>query len=244
MESSTTDRRAVDARSIAEAFRITAEQRADEVAIRTKGDELSWTWADLRARADALSAGLAGLGLQKGDTVALLFINRPEFHLCDIAAMQIGGVPFSIYMQYTAEQIEFVVSDADARILFTEQAFLPQVLEARKKLPHLEHVIVIDGEAPEGCLSLSDVEKADSDFDVAGAAAGIEGDDLLTLIYTSGTTGPPKGVQLCHRNLLSAVENIEALVQFPEGARVISWLPSAHIAERAAHHYLPIVFGF
>jgi long-subunit acyl-CoA synthetase (AMP-forming) len=68
---------------------------------------------------------------------------------------------------------------------------------------------------------------------------------MLTLIYTSGTTGPPKGVQLNHRNLLSTVAGIEQMVDFPaEGGRVISWLPSAHIAERAAHHYLPIVFGF
>lgn len=66
---------------------------------------------------------------------------------------------------------------------------------------------------------------------------------MLTLIYTSGTTGPPKGVQLCHRNLLAAVQAVEQIVQFPPEARVISWLPSAHIAERAAHHYLPIVYG-
>ena len=66
---------------------------------------------------------------------------------------------------------------------------------------------------------------------------------MLTLIYTSGTTGPPKGVQLCHRNLMSAVSGIERMVDFPEGSRVISWLPAAHIAERGAHHYLPIVYG-
>jgi len=244
MESSTTDRRAVDARSIAEAFRITAEQRVDRVAIRTKGDELTWTWGELRERADALAGGLAKLGLQKGDCIALLFNNRPEFHLCDIAAMQVGGVPFSIYMQYTPEQIQYVVSDADARILMTEQAFLPQVLEARKNLPHLEHVIVIDGEAPEGCLSLAEVEGSDPDFDVQASVDAIDGEDILTLIYTSGTTGPPKGVQLCHRNLLSTVAGLEQLIEFPDDARVISWLPSAHIAERAAHHYLPIVFGF
>jgi len=244
MESSTASRKAVDARSIAEAFRITAHQRADEVAVRTKGDEQSWTWSELRSRVDALAGGLAGLGLEKGQAVAILLTNRPEFHLADIAAMMVGATPFSIYMQYTPEQIEFVVSDAEAKILITEQAFLPQVLEARKNLPDLAHVIVIDGDAPEGTTPLSDVEGANPDFDVEASAAALTGDDVLTLIYTSGTTGPPKGVQLAHRNLLAAVVGIEALVQFPEGARVISWLPSAHIAERAAHHYLPIVFGF
>ena len=71
----------------------------------------------------------------------------------------------------------------------------------------------------------------------------VEPDDLLTLIYTSGTTGPPKGVQITHRNMMAAVDAVEQRVKFPEGSRVISWLPSAHVAERTAHHYLPIVFA-
>jgi long-subunit acyl-CoA synthetase (AMP-forming) len=104
-------------------------------------------------------------------------------------------------------------------------------------------VIVIDGEAPEGTLALSDVEGANPDFDVDASVAQIQPNDVLTLIYTSGTTGPPKGVQLIHRNLLAAVEGVEVLIQFPRDGRVISWLPSAHIAERSAHHYLPIVYG-
>ena len=66
---------------------------------------------------------------------------------------------------------------------------------------------------------------------------------MLTLIYTSGTTGPPKGVQLIHRNLLAAVEGLDELIEFPQDGRVISWLPAAHVAERNAHHYLPMVFG-
>jgi long-subunit acyl-CoA synthetase (AMP-forming) len=97
---------------------------------------------------------------------------------------------------------------------------------------------------PDGCLRLDDVEGADPGFDVDAAVAAVGPEDVLTLIYTSGTTGPPKGVQLVHRNLMTAVRAIETLVRFPEGARVISWLPAAHIAERAAHHYLPLVYGF
>ena len=71
----------------------------------------------------------------------------------------------------------------------------------------------------------------------------VQPDDLITLIYTSGTTGPPKGVQLAHRNLVAAVKATHALIDFPDGAKVISWLPAAHIAERMAHHYLPIALG-
>jgi long-chain acyl-CoA synthetase len=246
VESSTAAQRGVDAATIAEAFRITSSQRAGEVAVRTKDDEISWTWGELRERVDALAGGLHELGLRKGDTIALMLGNRPEFHLADLATMMVGATPFSIYMTYAPNQIEYVVSDAGARILITEQQFLANVLEARKTLPDLEHVIVIDGDAPEGTLPLADVAArgARAGFDVEASIAAMKPDDVLTLIYTSGTTGPPKGVELAHRNLLSAVAGIEEIVQFPEGARVISWLPNAHIAERAAHHYLPIVFGF
>ncbi len=186
---------------------------------------------------------MPGSACEKGETCALLIGNRPEFALCDLAVATTGGVPFSIYMQYTPEQIQFVVSDAGAKILICEQQFLAGVLEARKELPELAHVIVIDGEAPEGVTPLAEIEEAESDFDAEATVAGLGPEDVLTLIYTSGTTGPPKGVQLCHRNLLTAVQAVENIVQFPDAARVISWLPSAHIAERAAHHYLPIVYG-
>jgi len=237
------ERPGVGATNLAEAFRMTAADRAGDVAIRTKGDEFAITWGELRERVDSLAGGLAKLGLRRGETIALMLANRPEFHICDLAAMMLGATPFSIYNTYAPGQIAYVVSDADAHILICEQAFLPQVLEAREELPGLEHVIVIDGEAPQGTIALSEVEGSNPGFDVDAQVAQIKGDDVLTLIYTSGTTGPPKGVQLIHRNLLAAVESVEALIQFPRDGRVISWLPSAHVAERNAHHYLPIVYG-
>jgi len=190
-----------------------------------------------------LAGGLAGLGLARGETVALMLSNRPEFHLCDLAAMMLGAAPFSIYTTYTPEQIAYIVGDAGARILICEQQHLPRVLEARERLPELEHVIVVDGDAPERTIALADLEGSNPAFDVEASIARIQPRDLLTLIYTSGTTGPPKGVQLVHRNLLAAVEGLDELISFPRDGRVISWLPAAHVAERNAHHYLPIVFG-
>jgi long-chain acyl-CoA synthetase len=234
---------AADAATIAEAFRITAAERAAEVAIRTKGDAFTITWGELRGRVDALARGLAGLGLGHGDTIALMLSNRPEFHLCDLAAITLGATPFSIYNTYTPDQIAYIVGDAGARTLICEQQFLPQVLAARQSLPELANVIVVDGEAPEGTVALSELDGANADFDLDAAFARIQPNDLLTLIYTSGTTGPPKGVQLVHRNVHAAVEGLDELISFPRDGRVISWLPAAHVAERMAHHYLPIVFG-
>src|SRR5256714_9725031 len=235
--------RAMDAATMAEAFRRTAEQHSDRVALRTRHDETTLTWGELRDRADALAGGLAKLGVGAGDTVALMFGNRPEFHLADLEAMMLGAVPFSIYQTYTPEQIQYLVDDSGARVAIVEQAYLDRFLEARKQLPDLEHVIVVDGEAPEGVTLLTDVEGADPDFDVEASWRAIKPDDLLTLIYTSGTTGPPKGVQLSHANMMEVIASVEEIIGLPEGIRVISWLPSAHVAERNAHHYIPIVFA-
>jgi long-chain acyl-CoA synthetase len=233
----------IEARTVAEAFRVTAAERADEVAIRTKEDAFTITWGALRERVDALAGGLAKLGAGRGETVALMLSNRPEFHLCDLAAMMLGATPFSIYNTYSPEQIAYLLSDAEAKVVICEQQFLPQIVQARASVPGVEHVIVVDGEAPAGTLALADVEGSNAGFDVEASVAQLQGSDVLTLIYTSGTTGPPKGVQLIHRNLLAAVEGLDELIEFPEDGRVISWLPAAHVAERNAHHYLPIVFG-
>ena len=236
-------RTAVEAETVAEAFRITAAERADQVAIRTKADAFTITWGELLARVDALAGGLAKLGVGRGETVALMLSNRPEFHLCDLAAMMLGATPFSIYNTYSPEQISYLLSDANAKTVICEQQYLAQVLEAKAAAPAVQNVIVVDGEAPQGTLALSEVEGSDPDFDVEASVAQLHGSDVLTLIYTSGTTGPPKGVQLIHRNLLAAVECLDELIEFPQDGRVISWLPAAHVAERNAHHYLPIVFG-
>jgi long-subunit acyl-CoA synthetase (AMP-forming) len=234
---------AARAATIAHAFRLTAAERGDEVAIRTKGDDFTITWNELRERVDAAAGGLAALGLARGETIALLLKNRPEFHICDLAATMLGATPFSIYNTYAPNQIAYVVSDAGARVLITEQAYLKQVLQARSELPQLEHVIVVDGEPAEGTVSLAEVERTGAGFDVEPHLAAIGPEDVLTLIYTSGTTGPPKGVQLVHRNLIAACEGLETLISLPHDGRVISWLPAAHVAERNAHHYLPIIYG-
>jgi long-chain acyl-CoA synthetase len=242
---------AATAATMVEAFEITSAALGDRVAIRTKGDEQTLTWAQWRQRARNLAGGLHRLGLRRGDTLAILLGNRPEFHVVDLAAITLGATPFSIYQTSTAAQIEYVVSDAAARIAVVERQYLDRLLEAREHLPHLERVILVDppeGESlHDGVLALAEVEAfgcdAPTQAAVDEAAAQVGPEDVLTLIYTSGTTGPPKGVQLCHRNLMSQVAAIDHLVNLPQGSRVISWLPAAHIAERGSHHYFPIVYG-
>src|SRR3954452_18352362 len=115
--------RAVGAATIAAAFRITAEDRPDRVAVRTKDDEVSLTWSELRERVDALARGLHELGVRRGDTVAIMLANRPEFHIGDLAAMSLGATPFSIYATSSPEQIAYVAGDARAKVAIVEEVF-------------------------------------------------------------------------------------------------------------------------
>jgi long-subunit acyl-CoA synthetase (AMP-forming) len=246
MESSTTTtmaESAVDAATLAEALRRTAANHPDMVAVRTPDDGVTLTWAELLRRVDALAGGLAKLGVTRGQCVALMLSNRPEFHIADLAVVTLGATPFSIYVTYPASEIEFLISDSAARVAIVEQAFLPVMLEARQNLPDLEHVIVVDGEAAGDVLTLDEVEGSDPEFDGAAASAQVSGEDFATLIYTSGTTGHPKGVQLTHHAVMFTAQGVREVIEFPVGARVISWLPAAHIAERMAHHYIPVIYA-
>src|SRR5438067_1346004 len=236
--------RALEEPTMCGAFQVTSSEHPDRVALRTKGDEFSMTWAEYADKVRALAGGLAGLGLGHGDTIALLLTNRPEFHWVDTAAMHLGATPFSVYNTYSPEQIEYLVSDAKNHIFVTESQYLDTAMKVKESCSSVEHVVVVDGEA-DGALSLAEVEaSARDDFDFSAAWKAVEPDDVLTLIYTSGTTGPPKGVQITHANEMAGGRSFDQIIQFPEGARVVSYLPMAHIAERSCSHYLPIMFGF
>ncbi len=225
----------LQAGTVAEAFQVTAQAHPDRCALRTKGDEFSITWREYADKVRAVAAGLAGLGLERGATLALMLTNRPEFHWFDAAALHLGATPFSVYNTYTAEQIQYQVDDAEVRIVVTETAFEDRVRE----LKNVDHVIFVDDE------SADPVEThAPQSFDFEATWRAVKPDDLLTLIYTSGTTGPPKGVQLTHSNLVAAINGFDQIINFPAAGRVISWLPMAHIAERASSHYLPMFVGF
>jgi long-chain acyl-CoA synthetase len=229
--------------TICAAFQVTAAERADKVAIRTAGDEVSITWGEYAERVEKIAAGLAKLGLKSGDTVGVMMGNRPEFHIVDTAVMHIGATPYSVYNTYSPEQIEYLVSDAKNDIVITEQAYLDTILKVKERCGSVNHVISVDG--GEGAMTLEELENSPAeDFDFEAAWKAVRPDDVLTLIYTSGTTGPPKGVQISHENEIAAGRSFDQIIQFPDGARVVSYLPMAHIAERSCSQYLPIMFGF
>jgi len=237
--------RALQARTLCEAFQITAAARAEQVAVRTPNDSVSLTYGALAERVRRVAAGLAALGLERGDTVGIMLTNRPEFHVVDLAAMHLGAVAFSIYNTSAHGQIEYVFADAGNRIVITERAFVERLTAVRDSGTPIDHIVVVDG-APEGTLSLEEVEAgADPRFDFDATWSAVAPDDLLTLIYTSGTTGPPKGVELMHRNMMTKIRALQQVFPVTPGGRTISFLPAAHIGDRWSGHYSPLaVWGF
>ncbi|MGQ0624036.1 MAG: AMP-dependent synthetase/ligase [Sporichthyaceae bacterium] len=236
----TSDRRiqtgvpALAATTMCEAFQITAARHPDDVALRTPDDSVSITWAGYAEYVQRLAAGLAALGVGRGDTVALMLRNRPEFNLVDTAAMHLGAVPFSIYNSSAPDQISYLFSNAANRIVVCEEAFLATVRAAGTAV---EHIVCVDGGDPD-TLSLDDlIARGRADFDFEATWRAVTPEDVLTLIYTSGTTGPPKGVQLTHAGMMTQVRGTSAYLPATPGGAILSYLPSAHIADRWSHHY-------
>ncbi|MHB8492870.1 MAG: AMP-dependent synthetase/ligase [Solirubrobacteraceae bacterium] len=224
------------------AFLATAARLATDPAVKDPERGVELSWHDLERRSAAVAGGLAHLGIGRGDTVALLHSNRHEMYICDLGAVALGAVPFSVYPTSSAEQIAQQLADAGATVAIAEQAFLERLAAGRASMPALERIVVMDGAGAD--MSLAELEALGEGFDARVAAKTVGPHDLLTLIYTSGTTGPPKGVQLTHGNLMGLVGSMRRVVPLPDrGARVISWLPAAHIAERGAHYYLPVIHG-
>ena len=238
--------RATTAETVGQDFKDNATAFAGASAQSTPDGAIDITWDDYAQRVREVAAGLAGLGLQRGDIVACWLSNRPEFDIADAAAMHLGAASFSVYPTYTAEQAEHVIGDAGARILITEPQFLERALAVRDSgRTAVEPVVVLDDSADAETLAWEELPGcAEPGFDFEARAAAVQPDDLLTLIYTSGTTGPPKGVQITHRNVMSLLASLSGRLGLPDGIRAISWLPMAHVAERLCTHYFPIVHGW
>src|SRR3954453_15580548 len=139
----------LDQGTVPGAFQFTAQRVPDRPALKTLDGSVEITWGDYNERVKRAAAGLASLGLKKGDTIAIMLVNRPEFHIVDAAAMHLGATPFSTYTTYTADQIAYLVEDAAPTVAVTEQQFLDRIVSARDRDNALEHIVVVDADAPE-----------------------------------------------------------------------------------------------
>ncbi|WP_394820730.1 AMP-dependent synthetase/ligase [Pendulispora albinea] len=230
-------------KTLCEAFQATAARHPGTVALRTSTDATRITWAEYAQRVKSIAAGLASLGVRRTDTVALVLTNRPEFHLVDTAAMHLGAVPFSIYNTFATEQIASVLENAGSRVLVTERQFLERVQKAAANTA-TAHIVCIDDDPLPEVLGFHALERAgNADFDFDAAWHAVQPDDVLTIIYTSGTTGAPKGVELTHANVLAELAGFRAVLPSHEGESDMSYLPSAHIADRVWCHYEAMASG-
>ncbi|NRI64709.1 long-chain fatty acid--CoA ligase [Rhodococcus sp. MS16] len=228
-----------EVRTAVEAFQHTARMHPDKVALRTPGGHQEVTWREYARRVEAIASGLAELGVRRGDTVGLMLTNRPEFNLVDTAITHLGAIPFSVYNTSAPEQLQFLFTDAGNKVVVTEQVFLAPIAASRVTF---EHIVTVDGPA-DGALELAEIESNPAaNFDFEASWRAVRPDDLVTLVYTSGTTGPPKGVEVTQRNAIAAAR---AIAGFDLGFedRAISYLPSAHIADRISTHGANQIFG-
>jgi long-chain acyl-CoA synthetase len=224
------------------AFQAFVKQSPNAVIIRSVGGATEITWKEWDQRVRKLAAGLAALGVKRGDTVGLMLANRPEYHLVDAAALHLGATPFSIYNTSPPEQIAYLFGNAGNKVVICDERFLPRIQEVRGSV---EHVVCADDVSDvDGVLTLADLEaKGDPDFDFDAAWQAVETTDLATIIYTSGTTGPPKGVELTHGNVIAEADATRVLFDAKPGERILSYLPAAHIADRVTGQYFAILFG-
>ncbi|MDI9940477.1 MULTISPECIES: AMP-dependent synthetase/ligase [Rhodococcus] len=229
--------------SVCAVFQDTAARFPDWIAVRTLDGGTSLTWAAYAEQVEAIARGLAAMGIGRGDTVAYLLGNRPEFFPADLAALHLGAATLSVYQTLPAKDIAWAMQDSEAAVLFTEMSYVSLALAAREECPDLQ-IILIDGEHP-GTLSLRKVIAAGSaDFDFEGRWRSLTQDDLALLIYTSGTTSTPKCVELTHRGLLGNAYGLHEAIGTLRGARVVSCFPYAHLAERMLSHYRAIPGAF
>jgi long-chain acyl-CoA synthetase len=205
---------------------------------------------ELRAAVEEISAGLRQLGVEKGDRVAIVSENRPEWAMADLATLCAGAVDAPVYPTLTVPQVFYILNDSDAKVAFVSATQAGKVREVREKLPFLNHVVSFDTPAAPGCLSLDELRArgrevlAKDPRAVRTRAGEVHADDLATLIYTSGTTGEPKGVMLTHGNLVhNVVEAAKVFPQITSAWTCLSFLPLCHSFERTAGHNFMLYTG-
>ena len=175
-------------------------------------------------------------GLSKGDRLAILSENRPEWAVADFASLLLGVVVVPIYATLTAQQSAYILSDSGARVVVvsTEQQ-LEKVLSIKDQTA-VERVVVMDQVETAAAVPMQQWMRGgpDRDVELEARARTIAADDLASIIYTSGTTGSSKGVQLTHGNLTANVLNSLDAFDFRPGHVTISFLPLSHVTARHA----------
>jgi long-chain acyl-CoA synthetase len=214
------------------------------------------SWAEAADAVSRLARGLAALGIEPGDRVALVSENRPEWVIADLAIMSAGAVTVPAYVTNTVEDHRHILGNSGARAAIVSTAALAaRILPAAAQVPSVRTVIAIEGagEAPanldlrrwEDVLALGGATSDDIAQWNTGRVAALSPDDTACIIYTSGTGGVPKGVMLSHRNIIANCRGAYLLLEMLGlgDDKFLSFLPLSHSYEHTAGMMFPISLG-
>jgi long-chain acyl-CoA synthetase len=220
--------------------------KPDAVNLKSGGQWLHIPGDDFVKRIRAVALGLSALGVRKGDRVALLSENRPDWSVVDLAMLSLGAVNVPIYTTQAPEQVQYILEDSGAKLLLVSgKKVYRHARPGIDPVHELKRLVFFDANAcseREGSMSLMDVEQAGAEIDQLEPEAfdrilsEVHEDDLATIIYTSGTTGEPKGVMLTHANFVSNVISISSALPILSTDVSLSVLPLSHIFERTVFY--------
>jgi long-chain acyl-CoA synthetase len=236
-------------RTVSELFyKALGHDLPDALACREGGRFHAISHREVQALVERLALALEARGLRRGDRLALLSENRPEWAVTDYACAITGIVSVPVYPTLNPSQTAHILRDSRCRwAVCSTPEQLAKILEIWAQLPHLEGAVLMGGPLPPGgdsrvehwsALQEEGRDREHLRAELRARAQDIRPQDLLTLIYTSGTTGDPKGAMLTHGNVASNVlAGLSVLQTFP-GERILSILPLSHIFERTGGHYV------
>lgn len=235
-----------------------ARVRGERPAMREKdlGIWQTMTWAELAQQVRALANGLAALDVKPGQHVAIVGENRPRLYLSMMAAQCIGAIPVPLYQDAVAQEMLYVLQDAEIRVAVVEdQEQVDKMLEISGDSPSLSYVVYDDPRGLrnyekerlfsfERLAELGRAFEADHPDHVDVAMAAIDPKDTAAMFYTSGTTGKPKGVVLSHHALIDRAEAIQQLEGLTDREDVLAYLPPAWIGQNMFSYTQFLVTGF
>ena len=212
------------------------------LSIKEKDGWKSFSTKDYREQVDLISLGLMTMGFKKGEKIATIINNRPEWNFIDFGMSQLGVVHVGIYPTISDEEYQHILSHSEAKILIvSSQELHDRLLPIVNQIDTLKEIYSIDElEGVKNIKEIQDIglqqdDTAKKQLDIV--KADVKADDLLSIIYTSGTTGLSKGVMLSHKNVMSNVKLASEFVTYQKpGNRAFSFLPMSHILERTGNY--------
>lgn len=240
-------------RTLGELFRQSASKhpRSDALNFKRDGAWRKVSSAQMIERAENIALGLFSFGIRKGDRVAILAANSPDWTIADAGCQLSGVIDVPIYTTLAPSAVAYIVNDSGSKVFFLEnKASYERLKDALVDCPSIAKIVLFDGSGDEieNSLSLADLESAGAKLRgeepelIEELVGGVSADDVATLIYTSGTTGEPKGVMLTHANLISNVIDAGEKYDFSDRDVPLSVLPLSHVFERTGM-YLYIFNG-